>query len=105
MGMVFAMSIPGLAVLLLGLAAGERAWKWFRRRKGHSVVSATAMDEFTTLFYGSKHIELEQRQVALMLGEDEESAAPPRGPINLDSGAVRLAVDQPTPKPPPEQPA
>jgi hypothetical protein len=98
MGMMFAMSIPGLALLLLGLASGERLWKWVRRRKGHPVVSATAMDEFTTLFYGSKHIELEQRQVTLMLGEDEEAGAPPRGPVDLDSGAVRLTPKPATPE-------
>ncbi|MCE6998946.1 DUF6191 domain-containing protein [Saccharothrix sp. S26] len=85
------MSIPGLAVLLLGLAAGERLLRWVRRRKGHPVVSATAFEEFTTVFQGGKHIELQQRQVTLMLGEDEESAAPPRGPVDLDSGNVRLA--------------
>jgi hypothetical protein len=95
--MIFAMSIPGLAVLLVVLAAGERVWKSIRRRRGHQVISATALDEFTTLFYGSKHIELEQRQLTLMLGEDEESGAPPRGPVNLDSGAVRLTVEQPDP--------
>jgi hypothetical protein len=32
--------------------------------------------------------------VTLMLGEDEEAGAPPRGPVDLDSGTVRL-----TPKP------
>ncbi|MFD1150359.1 DUF6191 domain-containing protein [Saccharothrix hoggarensis] len=87
------MSIPGLALLLLVLAAGEQVWRAVRRRKGHPVVSAAAVDEFTTLFSGGKHIELRQRQVTLMLGEDEESGAPPRGPVDLDSGAVRLAVD------------
>ncbi|MER5264451.1 DUF6191 domain-containing protein [Actinosynnema sp. NPDC002837] len=92
------MSIPGLALLLLALASGERLWKWVRRRQGHPVVSATAMDEFTTLFHGSKHIELEQRQVTLMLGEDEESGAPPRGPVDLDSGAVRLIPRPATPE-------
>ena len=98
MGMMFAMSIPGLAVLLVGLASGERLWRWVRRRKGHAVVSATAMDEFTTLFHGSKHIELDQRQVTLMLGEDEESGAPPRGPVDLDSGTIRLSPKPATPE-------
>ncbi|QQQ79005.1 hypothetical protein IOD16_11580 [Saccharothrix sp. 6-C] len=98
MGMMFAMSIPGLALLLLVLAAGERLWRAVRRRRGHPVVSATAMEEFTTLFNGSKHIELHQRQVALMLGEDEESGAPPRGPVDLDSGSVRLIPKPATPE-------
>lgn len=98
MGMMFAMSIPGLALLLLALASGEQLWKWVRRRKGHPVVAATAFDEFTTVFQGGKHIELQQRQVTLMLGEDEESGAPPRGPVDLDSGTVRLIPKAATPE-------
>lgn len=91
MGMMFAMSIPGLAVLLVVLAVGERVWRAVRRRRGDPpVVSAAAFDEFTTLFSGSKHIELRQREVTMMLGEDEESGAPPRGPVDLDSGRIRL---------------
>ncbi|WP_367127188.1 DUF6191 domain-containing protein [Saccharothrix sp. HUAS TT1] len=98
MGMIFAMSIPGLALLLLGLATGEQLSRWARRRKGHPVVSATVLEEFTTLFQGGKHVELEQRQVSLMLGEDEESSAPPRGPLDLDSGRVRLTPKPATPE-------
>ncbi|MEU4442225.1 DUF6191 domain-containing protein [Actinosynnema sp. NPDC050801] len=97
MGMVFAMSIPGLAVLLVGLATAERLLRWARRRQGQPVVSATAFEEFTTVFQGGKHIELQQRQVTRMLGEDEESGAPPRGPVDLDSGRVRLNPKPGTP--------
>jgi hypothetical protein len=90
--MMFAMSIPGLAVLLVALAAGERVLRWVRRRRGgHPVVSAAAFDEFTTALHGGKRIELEQRRTTLALGEDQESGAPPRGPVDLDSGAVRLS--------------
>ncbi|GAB2964713.1 DUF6191 domain-containing protein [Saccharothrix stipae] len=98
MGMVFAMSIPGLAVLLVGLATAERLLGWARRRKGRPVVSATAFEEFTTVFQGGKHIELRQRQVTRMLGEDEESGAPPRGPVDLDSGRVKLIPKPGTPE-------
>ncbi|GAA1290714.1 DUF6191 domain-containing protein [Saccharothrix xinjiangensis] len=92
MGLAFALSIPGLAVLLVALAAGERLLGWVRRRAGrHPVVSATAFDEFTAIVHGSKRVELDQRQTALVLGEDEESGAPPRGPVDLDSGSVRLS--------------
>ena len=92
MGLAFAMSIPGLAVLLIALASGERLLRWVRRRRGgHPVISATAFDEFTAMVHGSKRVELEQRQTTLVLGEDEESGAPPRGPVDLDSGSVRLS--------------
>ncbi|WP_257901274.1 DUF6191 domain-containing protein [Saccharothrix obliqua] len=88
--MIFAMSIPGLAVLLFALAAGERVWRWVRRRRGHPVVAQAGMDQFTTLFYGGKQLELDQRQTESMMRDEEEDGAPPRGPIDLDSGAVRL---------------
>ncbi|NUT94221.1 MAG: hypothetical protein HOY78_19590 [Saccharothrix sp.] len=97
MGMIFAMSIPGLAVLLVALAAGERVWRAVRRRRGHPVVSRAAFDEFTQIMHGSKRIELDERQTELMRRDDEEDGAPPRGPIDLDSGAVRLT---PRPAPP-----
>ncbi len=98
MGMIFAMSIPGLAVLLFGLAAGERVWQWARRKKGHTVVTQAGMDQFTTLFYGGKQLELDQRQTELMLRDEEEDGAPPRGPIDLDSGSVRLTPRPVTPE-------
>ncbi|MFD7658604.1 DUF6191 domain-containing protein [Actinosynnema sp. NPDC059797] len=86
------MTIPGLAVLLVALATGERVLRWVRRRRGAPpVLGATALDEFTTLFHGGKRVELEQRRTTLVLGEDEESGAPPRGPVDLDSGSVRLS--------------
>ncbi|WP_433273214.1 DUF6191 domain-containing protein [Actinosynnema sp. CS-041913] len=85
------MSIPGLAVLLFGLAAGERVWRWVRRRKGHSVVTQAGMDEFTMILYGSKMLELDQRRTELMMRDEEEDGAPPRGAIDLDSGSVRLS--------------
>ncbi|MBB5954110.1 hypothetical protein FHS29_000680 [Saccharothrix tamanrassetensis] len=90
MGVIFAMSIPGLAVLLFGLAAGERIWQAVRRRRGHSVVTQAGMDEFTMILYGSKVLELDQRRTEVMLRDEEEDGAPPRGPIDLDSGSVRL---------------
>jgi Family of unknown function (DUF6191) len=89
-GMIFAMSIPGLAVLLVALAAGERLWRWVRRRQGHPVVAQAGVDQFATLFQGGKQVELDQRQTELMLRDDDEDGAPPRGPVDLDSGTVRL---------------
>ncbi|GAA3462985.1 hypothetical protein GCM10018963_49980 [Saccharothrix longispora] len=97
-GMMFAMSIPGLAVLLVVLAAVERAVRWARRRKGHPVAVAAGVDQFTTLFAGGKQVELDQRQTELMLRDDEEDGAPPRGPIDLASGSVRLTPRPATPE-------
>lgn len=92
MGMIFAMSIPGLAVLLFALATGEKLLRWIRRRRGeHPVVGQAGLDEFTLMLYGTKLAEMDQRRTELMLRDEEEDGAPPNDrAIDLDSGAVRL---------------
>jgi hypothetical protein len=98
--MLFAMSIPGLACLLLLLAAGERAVRFVRRRKGAPPkLAGTGFDQLTTLFYASKQLELDQRQTELMTRDEDDEGAPPRGPIDLDMGVVRLSPTAPPPSP------
>lgn len=100
MGFLFAMSIPGLAVLLIVLAAGERVVQAIRRRKGEPPkLGATGFDQLTTLFYAGKQLELDQRQTELMTRDEEDDGAPPRGPIDLDLGVVRLSPTAPPPGP------
>jgi len=95
-GMLFALSIPGLACLLFLLAVGERALRWVRRRRGEPpVLSGAAFDQMTLLFYATKQAELDQRQTESMLRDEEAEAAPPRGPIDLDHGVVRLSATPP----------
>jgi len=100
-GMLFALSIPGLACLLFLLAVGERAIRWFRRRRGEApVLSGAAFDQVTLLFYATKQAELDQRQTDSMLRDEEAEAAPPRGAIDLDGGVVRLSPTAPRRRPP-----
>jgi hypothetical protein len=101
MGMLFAMSIPGLACLLILLAAGERVVQYVRRRQGEPPkLGAAGFDQITTLFYATKQLELDQRQTELMTRDEEDDGAPPRGPIDLDLGVVRLSPTTPQPSPP-----
>ena len=102
MGMLFALSIPGLVCLLFLLAVGERAITWARRRHGEPpVLSGAAFDQVTLLFYATKQAELDQRRTDAMLRDEEAEAAPPRGgPIALDGGVVRLAPTAPPPRRP-----
>ena len=81
--LLWVMTIPGLACLLVVLAAlerfglwmGGRSWLPWRRRTDTSM-SATSMDELTALFYATKHHELQQRRTELMLRDDEGDGAP-----------------------------
>ncbi|WP_216909246.1 DUF6191 domain-containing protein [Nocardia noduli] len=97
MGLLVAMTIPGLACLLIALAFAEVLWNrltgsrvlpWSRR--AGRPVAAAGFEEVTALFQGSKHHEFEQRQTALMHREDLSDGAPPRDEIDLGVGAARL---------------
>jgi hypothetical protein len=54
----------------------------------------------TLLFYATKQAELDQRQTESMLRDEEAEAAPPRGPVDLDGGVVRLSPTARQPHPP-----
>ena len=93
MGLLWAMSLPGLACLLVVLAALERLGLWatgrswlpWRRRRPGADLSAAGLDELTALFYATKHHELEQRRTELVLREDIGAGAP--GRLRFDLGA------------------
>ncbi|MFC4603112.1 DUF6191 domain-containing protein [Rhodococcus kronopolitis] len=98
MGLLWAMTIPGLLCLLVLLAFAETLWNrltggralpWTRKHGGRTV-SATGFEEVTALFQGSKHHEFEQRQTALMHREDEGDGAPPRVRVDIASNTVVL---------------
>lgn len=98
--MVWAMSIPGLVTLLFALAVGERVLLRLRRRKGEApVLSGAGFDQVTMLFYATKQLELDERQTRSMLREEDEDGAPPRGPIDLDTGVVVLRPSPVGPSP------
>ncbi|MEU1981369.1 DUF6191 domain-containing protein [Nocardia sp. NPDC019395] len=88
MGIVWAMTLPGLVCLLIGLAfaevlvnrlTGVRLLPWNRGNPARRTrpVAATGFEEVAAVFQGSKHIEFEQRRHSLMHREDESDGAPP----------------------------
>lgn len=96
------MTLPGLACLLVLLAALERLGLWatgqswlpWRRNRRATPASAAGLDEMTALFYGTKHLELEQRRTELMLRDDADDAAPRRLRLDLGPGGEpTLIVD------------
>jgi hypothetical protein len=102
MGVLWAMSLPGLACLLVLLAALERfglwitgrSWLPWRRARPARMVSAVGFDEVTALFYATKHYELEERKTALMLRDDEGDGAPRRFRLDLDHGEPAFVIDR-----------
>ena len=92
MGLVWAMSFPALVVLLFVLAVlevwGRRFLPWHRRGDGPRMASGVATEEVEAILGGTKQHELEQRQVQLMLVDDEADGAPPRTHVDLDAGKI-----------------
>ncbi|WP_285509457.1 DUF6191 domain-containing protein [Actinokineospora sp. NBRC 105648] len=95
------MSLPGLVVLLVALAALERFGLWmsersllpWRRGNTGTPVSAAGFEELGAVFSGEKRHELEYRQSALMLRDDEDDGAPPRhSTVDLDGYGVRVVL-------------
>lgn len=100
MGVLWAMSLPGLACLLVVLAALERLGLWatgrswlpWRRTRSTADVSATGFDQLTALFYATKHYELEQRRTELVLPDHVSDAAPRAFTLDLDHGRPTMVL-------------
>jgi hypothetical protein len=93
MAMLFMLTLPGLVVLLVAVAALERFGRWCGRdwlpwRRGRPPVSATGFDELTACFYAGKRIELEQRRTELVIRVDQQTAAPPGARIEFCNGVA-----------------
>jgi hypothetical protein len=99
------MSLPGLAFAMLVLFALERiglqvsrtSWIPWRRKKAGDSLPATAMafDMFGAVFHDSKRMEMEQRHLEFMMGEDDEAGAPPRTRVDLDANRITLHLPPP----------
>jgi Family of unknown function (DUF6191) len=102
-GLLWAMSLPGLVCLLVllvalerfGLWAGRRSWLPWRRRADRLELSAAGLDEFAASFHPSKRVELSQRNTELMLRDDAEGRAPLQLRIDLDAGTAFLPPRKP----------
>jgi Family of unknown function (DUF6191) len=92
---VFFMTLPGLVVGLVALAAVDRLGWWVSARSGlpwyrdgHRPAPAPGLDELQALFHASKRHAIEQRKLELVLRDDEHDGAPPRVRVDLDANRV-----------------
>jgi hypothetical protein len=95
MAFVFFMTLPGLAVGLVVLAAVDRLGWWVSRRSRlpwyrdrHRPVSAIGLDELQSAFHAGKRHAIEQRKLELVLRDDEHDGAPPRVRVDLTANRV-----------------
>ena len=87
------MTIPGLAVGLVVLAALDRLGLWIRGRSGlpwyrdgHRPGSAAGFDELQAAFHPGNRHAIERRKLELVLRDDEPDGAPPPVRVDLDRG-------------------
>ncbi|SNT60755.1 hypothetical protein SAMN05443665_105917 [Actinomadura meyerae] len=80
-----------LAILLVIVFVAERLWRWARGvHKSDQSASAAGLEELTAMFYGSKRLEQEQREIEYMLRDEEYDGAPPTNSVDLDAGVARI---------------
>lgn len=94
-GVLFALTLPGLVVLLVAVATVEHLWSRFGRRsplyrRERHALAAGGMDVFSAALFPGKAVDLEERRVREMTREDVDDGAPPYRRIDLDSGVVYL---------------
>jgi len=94
-GALFALTLPGLVVLLVVLASFEHAWSRLGRRSRlhgseRHALSAGGMDVFSAALVPGKAVDLEEQRVRELRRDDVEDGAPPYGRIDLDSGVAYL---------------
>jgi hypothetical protein len=94
-GLLVALTLPGLVLLLVAVAVAEQlAARLGRRsplaRRRRHALSAGGLDVFSAALAPGRETDLEQQRVREMRRDDAEDGAPPRGPIDLDSGVVHL---------------
>ena len=98
MGFLWAMSLPGLVVLLVvlaalerfGLWASDRSWLPWRRKREGTPVSAAGFEELDAFFVAGKRHELDQRNHSLVMRQDEEDGAPPLLTVDLNHQRIVL---------------
>jgi hypothetical protein len=92
---LFFMTIPGLAVGLVALAALDRLGLWLHGRSGlpwyrdgRRPAPAPGLDELQALFYASTRHTIDQRRAEIVLRNDEHGAAPSHAGVDLDGRRV-----------------
>ena len=105
MALVFFMTLPGLVVGLVALAAVDRLGWWLQRQCGlpwhrdrRRPATAVGLDEVHAVFQPSKRHVIEQRRLEHVLADDDQEGAPPRVRVDLDRRIViiRAAPAGPT---------
>ena len=96
-GMLVALTLPGVVLLLVAVAVVEQVWSRLGRRSalhGHRrhALSASGMDVFSAALDPGRALDLDEQLSRAVTREDAGDSAPPYGRIDLDAGVVLLDV-------------
>ena len=94
-GVLFALTLPGLVILLVVLAAVEHAWSRFGfrsplHRRARHALSAGGLDVFSAALFPGKALDLEEQRIRATRRDDVEDGAPPNRRIDLDGGVAYI---------------
>jgi hypothetical protein len=94
-GLLVALTLPGLVVLLIAVAVAEQvAARCGRRsvltRRRRHALSAGGLDVFSAALAPGRAADLDEQRAREMTFDDAEDGAPPRGRIDLGSGVAYL---------------
>ena len=99
-GLLVALTLPGLVLLLLGLGVLELAATRLHRRsplhrRHRHALSGAGVDVFSAALDPAREIERETRRATALLRDDAGDGAPPRSRIDLDRRIAVLVVAPP----------
>jgi hypothetical protein len=100
LGLLVALTLPGLVLLLLALGVLELAATRLRRRsplhgRHRYALSGAGVDVFSAALDPAREIERETHRATALLREDTGDGAPPRSRIDLDGRVAVLVVPGP----------
>ena len=93
-GLLISLTLPGVVLLLVAVAAAEQAWSRLGRRtpSHRSPASASGMDVFSAVLDPGRAADLEEQRSRAVTRQDVRDGAPPCGRIDLASGTALLDV-------------
>ena len=96
-GLLVSLTLPGLVLLLVGVAAVEQIWSRLGRRsriswRPRSSLSAGGMDVFSAALDPGRATDLEEQRSRAVTREVVRDGAPPWGRIDLAWGTALLDV-------------
>lgn len=94
-GLLVVMTLPGLVLLLVVVAAVEqvaarRGARSPLTRARRSGLSAGGMDVFSAALMPGRQVDLDEQRSRQLVADDAEQGGPPRGRIDLGSGVAYL---------------